>query len=70
MFTSQDGVHLLLQIVTKQRLLYWAGVGQQAGPPCTNLAQQLADGREVRLNLSFVAKNYLIFFPERCDHKK
>ena len=26
--------------------------------------------REVRLNLSFVAKNYLYFFPERCDHKK
>ena len=27
-------------------------------------------GREVRLNLSFVAKHYLYFFPERCDHKK
>ena len=30
----------------------------------------LGSGREVRLNLSFVAKNYLYFFPERCDHKK
>ena len=29
-----------------------------------------SSGREVRLNLSFVAKNYLYFFPERCDHKK
>ena len=28
------------------------------------------NSREVRLNLSFVAKNYLYFFPERCDHKK
>ena len=30
----------------------------------------LSYSREVRLNLSFVAKNYLYFFPERCDHKK
>ena len=26
--------------------------------------------REGRLNFSFAAKNYLYFFPERCDHKK
>ena len=27
-------------------------------------------GREVKLNLSFVAKNYFYFFPERCSHEK
>ena len=30
----------------------------------------VSHSREVRLNLSFVANNYLYFFPERCDHKK
>ena len=26
--------------------------------------------REVKLNFSFVAKNYFYFFPERCSHEK
>ena len=30
----------------------------------------MAMHREVKLNFSFVAKNYFYFFPERCDHKK
>ena len=28
------------------------------------------EGGEVKLNFSFVAKNYFYFFPERCSHKK
>ena len=30
---------------------------------------QVPGGREVKLIFSFVAKNYLYFVPERCDHK-
>ena len=52
--------------------------GAQELKPCTCYYAAIGSGwfsgcassREVRLNLSFVAKNYLYFFPERCDHKK
>ena len=54
-FRSPAGSHLSKLVATPGFL----GVQSKAGY-C----------REVRLNFSFVAKNYLYFFPERCDHKK
>ena len=55
-------MHIIIILFVAGIYLYYR-LGPRLGPYVTC-------GREVRLNLSFVAKNYLYFFPERCDHKK
>ena len=67
-YANHSSMHGFLDIFVQ--LLRCTKQGSHTATAGNKIFSVMTDDREVRLNLSFVAKNYLYFFPERCDHKK